>query len=684
MSTSGIRVAIDTGGTFTDIALLELGSGRMVFHKVASTPDDPGRSLVRGILEILEQAGTGGDDGAAQIELLVHGTTVATNAVLQRRGAKAALITTQGFRDVLHIQRQDRPHMYDLRSRRAEALVPRSRRFELNERVLHDGTVEIALDQEHLQVVIAELKQHNVEAVAVGLLHSHTAPAHERAVGEALAKELPEATVCMSHELVQEEGEYERFSTCAMNAFVQPVMARYLGHVEGSLSEAGLDAPLFVMKSNGGVMSAQAAARHSVHTILSGPAGGVVAGAAMASGNHHRNIITADMGGTSFDVSVIHEGQIEFARTTEMAGLAIKVPMLDIHTVGAGGGSIGWVDPGGALRVGPASAGADPGPACYGRGGDEPTVTDANLLLGRLSHGTLLGGGMEVDVEASRRVITDKLAGPLGLSVEAAAEGMIRVVVATMTAAVRKLTVERGYDPRTFTLCPFGGAGPLHGAEIAREMNVDQVLVPLAPGVTSAVGLLMSQLREDNVRTQVALLSESSPDQILSVIEELENAARTRLAFAAADYGLRTTIQLGMRYLGQGFDIAVEVASGRPDLDAVGAAFHAAHERMYGFSREDQPVELVSIWVSVEVDLGVASLPEVDASATAVEPVASREVVYDGQHIDTPVFHRPDLGAGSTIEGPAIVEQLDSTTVVWPGQKGRVDGHGQLLLGAIS
>jgi len=679
-----IRIAIDTGGTFTDIALLESTSGRMVFHKVASTPDDPGRSLVQGILEIIELAQIDGDDGVGQIELLVHGTTVATNAVLQRRGAKAAFITTQGFRDVLHIQRQDRPHMYDLRSRRAEPLVPRSRRFELKERILHDGSVEIPLDQEHLHQVIAELKQHNVEAVAVGLLHSHTAPEHEQAVGETLAKELPEATVCMSHELVQEEGEYERFSTCAMNAFVQPVMARYLGHVEGSLSEAGLDAPLFVMKSNGGVMSAKAAARHSVHTILSGPAGGVVAGAAMAAGDNHMNLITADMGGTSFDVAVIHEGQIEFARTTEMAGLAIKVPMLDIHTVGAGGGSIGWVDPGGALRVGPASAGADPGPACYGRGGDQPTVTDANLVLGRLSHGTLLGGGMEVDVEASKRVITDKLAGPLGLSVEAAAEGMIRVVVATMTAAIRKLTVERGYDPRTFTLCPFGGAGPLHGAEIAREMNVDQVLVPLAPGVTSAVGLLMSQLREDSVRTQIELLSQSSPDQILSVMDELENAARMRLAFAAADYGLRTTIQLGMRYLGQGFDIAVEVPAGKPDLVAVAAAFHAAHERMYGFSREDQPVELVSIWVSVEVDLGVANLPEVNAAGKTAEPESRRKVVYDGQYIDTPVFRRDDLGAGNTIEGPAIVEQLDSTTVLWPGQTGTVDQHGQLLLGAVS
>ncbi len=683
MNTGRIRVAIDTGGTFTDLVLFETETGRMVFHKIASTPDDPGRSLVRGIQEVVEQARVG-DGSTVEIELLVHGTTVATNTVLQRRGARAAMITTAGFRDVLHIQRQDRPHMYDLRSRRAEPLVPRSRRFELRERILYDGTVEIPLDTGQLHEVIAELKRQNVEAVAVGLLHSHLYAANEQAVGEALARELPEATVCLSHELVQEEGEYERFSTCAMNAFVQPVMASYLKRVEDGLSKAGFDAPLFVMKSNGGVMSAKAAARHSVHTILSGPAGGVVAGAAIAQGlEHGKNMITADMGGTSFDVAVIHEGQIEFARTAEMAGLAIKVPMLDIHTVGAGGGSIGWVDPGSSLRVGPHSAGADPGPACYGRGGDKPTVTDANLVLGRLSHATLLGGGMEVDVEASRRVIADELAGPLGLSIEAAAEGVIRVVVATMTAAIRKLTVERGYDPRTFTLCPFGGAGPLHGAEIAREMNLEQVLVPLAPGVTSAVGLLMSHLREDNVRTQVALLSESSPDQILGVIEELEAAARTRLAFAATEYGLQTTIQLGMRYLGQGFDLAVEIPAGRPDLESLCADFHSTHERMYGFSREDQPVELVNIWVSVEADLGAVRLPEVAAEGVVAEPVAQRPVVFEGRHVDTPVFRRGDLRAGSAVQGPAIVEQLDSTTVIWPGQAATVDRLGQLLLGAV-
>ncbi len=383
-----VRIAIDTGGTFTDLVLFDAQSGQLFFHKVNSTPDDPGRALVQGIGQIVERSGAAG----RPIELLVHGTTVATNTVLQRRGAKAAFITTAGFRDVLHIQRQDRPHMYDLRSRRAEPLIPRSLRFELNERLLFDGRVETPVDQEQLQTIIAQLKEHNVEAVAVGLLHSYVDPTHETSVGQTLTEQLPDATVCLSHELVQEQGEYERFSTCAMNAFVQPIMARYLQHIEEGLSAAELAAPLFVMKSNGGVMSAAAAARQAVQTILSGPAGGVVAGRAIAAAHQRQNIITCDMGGTSFDVAVIHQGQIAFARDAEMAGLAIKVPMLDIHTVGAGGGSIGWIDAGGALRVGPHSAGAHPGPACYGSGGNQPTVTDANLVLGRLAPATSRSG----------------------------------------------------------------------------------------------------------------------------------------------------------------------------------------------------------------------------------------------------------------------------------------------------
>lgn len=676
-----LRIGIDTGGTFTDLVLCDADTGRFFFHKVSSTPDDPGQALVRGITEIIEQAQI--DPGNPKpIELLVHGTTVATNSVIQRRGARVAFITTFGFRDVLHIQRQDRPNMYDLRSRRAEPLVPRYLRFELEERVLYDGTIQKPVDTNQLNDIIEELEKHEIDAVAVGLLHSFSHPEHELSVGSTVTEKLPNVSVCLSHELVQVEGEYERFSTCAMNAFVQPVMAKYLSHVGEGLLNAGITAPLFVMKSNGGVMSATDAGRQSVHTILSGPAGGVVAGRTIADKLDTGNIITADMGGTSFDVAVIHDGEIAFANETEMAGLALKVPMLDIHTVGAGGGSIGWIDDGGALRIGPDSAGAEPGPACYGRGGNRPTVTDANLVLGRLSPDNLLGGGIKVDLDAARRTIADHIAKPLQLSVEKAAEGMIRVVVATMTAAIRKLTVERGYDPRIFTLCPFGGAGPLHGAEIAHEMNVSQVIVPLAPGVTSAVGLLMSDLREDRIRTDVSLLDNIDSYGLQKTICELEKDARNSLTFAP-NYPRKTRLRIGMRYHGQGYDIPVEISSDSLTKETMAADFHSAHKTLYGFSRLDQNIELVNIWVSVEVDLGTTELPPISTGNDSPQPATCRPVIFRDEVLETPVFHRAGLGAGNKLQGPAIVEQLDSTTVIWPNQNATIDKMGQLRLESI-
>ena len=569
---------------------------------------------------------------------------------------------------MLHIQRQDRPRLYDLRSRRAEALIPRQLRFEVNERLRFDGSVQTPLDEGQLQTVIDALKQHGIEAVAVGLLHSYANGEHEQAVGRALQAQMPEVTVCLSHDLVQEQSEYERFSTCAMNAFVQPVMQRYLERIETALQQNDVQAPLLVMKSNGGVMSTDAAAQHCVQTILSGPAGGVVAGAAIAEAHTSPNLITADMGGTSFDVAMIHQGKIGFARDAEMAGLAIQVPMLDIHTVGAGGGSIGWIDSGGALRVGPQSAGASPGPACYGLGGTLPTVTDANLVLGRLAPRSLLSGSMQLDLEAAQRAIHDHLAKPLDMEITAAAEGMIRVVNTTMTAAIRKLTVERGHDPRGFVLCPFGGAGPLHGSELAQEMGAAEVLVPTAPGVTSAVGLLMSRLREDRVRTRIGPLQAIDGKELEAVAAELATEACTRLKSAAGDRPLTTARTLGLRYQGQGYDLPVPLPDGSIDTTAASEAFHQEHLRSYGFERRDQTVELVKVWVSVEVDLGGVQLPKQPSSNGTPRPVSQREVYFSGKPRDTPIFTRDSLTAGHTLTGPAIVEQLDSTTVIWPKQ----------------
>ena len=678
-----IRVGIDTGGTFTDLVAFDPAGGRLAFHKVGTTPDDPARGIIQGIREIIERIGA----RAEEVELLIHGTTAATNAVLQRAGARVALITTAGFRDVLQIQRQDRPRLYDLRSRRARPLVPRALRFELRERMRFDGSVRTAVDRAQLDRLIETLRRERVEAVAVGLLHSYANPAHEREVGRALAERLPEVAVCLSHELVGEHGEYERFSTCAMNAFVQPVIQRYLGRLEQGLTEHGIGAPLFIMKSNGGVMSARAAGRRAVETVMSGPAGGLVAGAALARterGHGLRNLITADMGGTSFDVGVVQDGAVAFARDAEMGGLAISVPLLDIHSVGAGGGSIGWIDTGGALRVGPRSAGARPGPACYGLGGAEPTVTDANLVLGRLGAASLLGGRMTVDAEAARRAIHDRLAGPLRITVEAAAEGMIRVVNAAMTAAIRKLTVERGHDPRAFALCPFGGAGPLHGAELAAELGIGRTVVPLAPGVNSAIGLLMTNLREDRIVTFVRRLDRTTAAELEAVFSGLEAAARARLGRSANGAGgLRLTRSLGQRYLGQRYELPVAVRPGSLDLEQVAEGFHAAHERTYGYARTEHPVEVSSVWVATEVDLQPLRLPPAQQAAGGPEPATARPVYFAGRHYRTPIFRRAALAAGAALTGPAIIEQLDATTALWPGQRLEVDRHGQLLLGPV-
>ena len=676
-----IRVGIDTGGTFTDVVAFAPEGGTLAFHKVVSTPEDPARGIIRGIREIVARVGARADE----IELLVHGTTVATNAVLQRAGARVALITTAGFRDVLQIQRQDRPRLYDLRGRRARPLVPRALRYELHERVRFDGSVQTPLDRGQLDGLVDRLRRERVEAVAVGLLHSYANPAHELEVGRVLAQRLPETEVCLSHAVAGEQGEYERFSTCAMNAFVQPVIGRYLGRLEQGLAAHGVAAPLFIMKSSGGVMSAPAAARRAVETVMSGPAGGLVAGVASArSETGCRNLITADMGGTSFDVGVVHDGAVGFARDTEMGGLAISVPMLDIHSVGAGGGSIGWIDAGGALRVGPHSAGARPGPACYGLGGAEPTVTDANLVLGRLGAESLLGGGMAIDAEAARRAIHDRLAGPLRISVEAAAEGMIQVVNAAMTAAIRKLTVERGHDPREFALCPFGGAGPLHGAELAAELGIGRTIVPLAPGVNSAIGLLMTDLREDRIATFVRRLDRTTATELEQVFAALEESARDRLRPSANGAGeLRLTRALGQRYLGQRYELPVAVEPGPLDLGRIAERFHAEHERTYGYARAEHPVEVHSAWVSAEADLLPLRLPRAAHASGDPEPAAVRLVHFAGAGRETPVFQREALGAGATLTGPAIIEQLDATTALWPGQRLEVDRHGQLLLGPL-
>ena len=667
------RIGVDTGGTFTDVVATDDASRTTVLHKVHSTPDDPSRAVVNGVLETARR----GKFAVEAISLIVHGSTVATNAVLTQRGARVVFVTTRGFRDVLLIRRQARPEMYNLRSRRPPALVPRARILEIDERCTYEGVVLHALTSDAVDELEARLADMEFDAAVVGLLNSYVNPEHERMIGKRLRAAFPTRTTCLSHEISGSQGEFERFSTAVLNGYVQPIVSGYLENLDEQLRAEGVTAPVFVMKSNGGVAATSVVTERSVEMLLSGPAGGVVAGSALAGQHANANLITTDMGGTSFDVSLVHEGSGVFTQERVFAGQVVHLPMMDIDTIGAGGGSIGWVDAGGALRVGPQSAGAAPGPACYGHGGTEPTVTDANLILGRLAAHSSMAGGFELDVAAARNAM-QSLAEPLGLGIEAVAEGMLRVVNANMTSAIRRMTVARGHDPAVFALCPFGGAGPLHGADLAREIGVNEVIIPAAPGVFSACGLLMSELREEQTLSRIALLRDVI-DELPGIFDELLAAPTRRLgASGREDVTAKTVRRLRLRFLGQGHDLCVDLAVGPLDVAVIESAFHAAHRRAYGYDFSEDPVEMVAAWVSVSIAL--TDHAPADGSPSDTPATVTRPVIFNGDSHQTPVYDRVQLGAGFEARGPAVIEQPDTTTIVLPGQVFNVDAKGQIII----
>ena len=677
------RLGVDVGGTFTDLALYDTDTDRLEFAKTPSTPVNQALGVAAGIRELMERHGVSPD----RIDFFIHGTTVATNTLLERKGAKTALIVTAGFRDVLQIGRQDRPDLYDWRIRRSDPLVPRHLRYEAQERVLHTGEVQTPLDEETLEDIISRVKEANVDAAAVCLLHSYANPEHEQAIGDTIRRELPDVPVSLSHEILPEFKEYERMSTTTINAYVAPVMERYLRRLEQSIADVGLKSDLYIMQSNGGTMGAETAIDRPVHTILSGPAAGVIGAVAIAQQAGKPNSISIDMGGTSFDVSLSYKGEVRRTQESELERLPVKVPMVDIHTLGAGGGSIAWIDPGGALRVGPQSAGADPGPACYGNGGTEATVTDANLVLGRLGASSLLGGTMTLDIDLARQVIAQRIADPLGLAVEEAAEGIVQVVNASMVKGIRVVSVSKGYDPREFFLVAFGGAGPLHASELADEMDIPSVLVPVAPGVTSALGLLMADLRHDFAQTVLKPGSELSAAEITSWFEQLESQAieqMSREGVAAEDVSLVRAADA--RYVGQGYELEVIVASGKleqSDVEDIIERFHEAHIRNYGYASRDNPVEVVNLKVTA-----LASMPRPDLAHDSQDSggdpsravIGQRDVFFKNDSKQTNVYDRSGLLPGDVITGPAIVEQLDSTTVVWENQTAEVDKFLNLLV----
>lgn len=726
---SFLVIGVDTGGTFTDFIALAPG-GKVYTHKRLSTPQDPGQAVLAGLAQLLKEIG---DDRTETVEIegnpayrLVHGSTVATNAVLERKGARTALLVTKGFRDLLLIGRQNRRDLYDLMPEAPIPLIPRELTFEITERIGPDGAIVTPLDEISAAEAVTALSEADVESVAVVFLHSYAEPKHERDIARLLRER--GFFVSASHEILPEHREFERASTTVLNAYVSPIMQRYLERLSQSAREMGFGS-LRVMQSSGGVTDAASAGRHGVHTILSGPAGGVVGGfrAAAEAGIDH--IITFDMGGTSTDVSLV-PGAPSLTTESEIQGYPVRVPVIDIHTVGAGGGSIARVDAGGALRVGPESAGADPGPACYGRGGRELTVTDANLLLQRLPADWFLGGKMHLDLEAAR-LAGRRLADNLGATIEDAAYAVLQVVASNMERAVKAISVERGYDPRDFCLVSFGGAGALHACELAKNLSIPKVLVPAFPGVLSAVGMAVADVVKSYVQGLLGPLDEGHLIKMREAAGRLIRQAHADLAEEGVPPADRIlTVQADLRFYRQSFELTVpadglvstdelgglldgrlgqllsrdgsepksttsdlsgntpvELTGHRPTgkdpsqiLHQLAESFHQAHGKAYGYTARDEAIQVVAVRVHAQGRLA-RSLPRVispgDGAPRPVQVLKSR---FATGIEETPVYRRDQLGVGVQVQGPAIVVEPHATTVVPPGDVCRVTPTGALLI----
>jgi N-methylhydantoinase A len=677
------RIGVDSGGTFCDICLFDDASGQVAVWKVSSTPDDPSRGIVQGVRESLDNIGT----APGSVAYFGHGTTVGTNALIQHRGVTTGLITTDGFRDLLEIGRQKRPDLYDLQVDKPVVLVTRDRRIEVPERVHHDGRVEVPLDESALRAAARQLKASGVEAVAICFLYGFVRPEHEVAARRIVAEECPGAFICTSHEVAPEFREFERMSTAVVNAYLGPVMQGYIHRLGADLRALGLTTAPHLTQSNGGVISFDLAARLPVRTVLSGPSTGVVAAQELGRMAGIGKLITFDMGGTSTDVALLQDGQCQLTGEAVVHGYPIKAPMLDIHTVGAGGGSIATVDTGGLLKVGPRSCGAFPGPACYDQGSVEPAVTDANVMLQTLNPTHLLGGRMPVRQDLAKTAIS-RLAGLLGLDPMATAQGIIAVVTANMARAIRVISVQRGHDPRDYTLVAFGGAGPLHAARLAKELEIRRILVPRNPGILCAMGLLLTDLRADFASTRLTLLDDSAAPVIEASVADLATRAEAWFDEEGIAFDKRRIVRtVDMRYAGQNYELPVALPDGpvtTASLRALADGFAAAHHRQYGFVAEDEAVQLVTFRVEATGLVAKASFtahPDAGADATAAL-IGQRDVWMPEANgwVTCPIYDRAALRSGNRITGPAIIEQMDATTVVLPDMTARVEPYLNLIL----
>jgi len=653
-------LGVDVGGTFTDAVLLD-GSA-VHTAKVPTTTREEQAGVMRAVEEVLRRAGAASSD----VDVFAHGMTVGTNALLEERGARTALVATRGFADLLEIGRQNRPHLYRLCAPKPAPLVAEDLRFEAAERIGPQGVVEPLADEEPERLAAA-IAASGAEAVAVCLLFSYLDPSHERRIATRLRERLPGVHVSASHEVLPRFREYERCSTTVIDAYLSPLLGRYLGRLGEAAAEAGLTQPL-VMRSSGGVAPAEEAGRAGAWSVLSGPAGGAVGAGLLAQLSGDGNALGFDMGGTSCDVCVVEDGEVRRTDSRKVEGRPIQLPMVDVHTVGAGGGSIGRRDAGGALRVGPRSAGADPGPACYGRGGTEPTVTDADLLLGRLDGGSELAGGVPLDAEAAERAITG-LGRSLGLDPLQTADGILRVADQEMVRALRVVTVERGVDPRGFALLPFGGAGPMHAAAIAAELGIETILCPRAGGVLSALGLCASERRRDTARTVMLSGEEMTADRIADEVGAMIAETRTGLE---AEAEARVVYQL--RYAGQAFELPVP-GPVDPDPAELVEGFERAHQERYGHRDSEGEVVLVDIDLALVVP---GPKPRPAAANRSAPELSSRRVHFDGEWIETPVLRGEPTGDSET-EGPVVFELPEATFVIPPGWHTRVDRHGTII-----
>ncbi len=672
-------IGVDVGGTFTDFYAFDVDRGQERVHKTPSTPDDPAAAILAGLDALREQAEIPSDD----ITRFAHGTTVATNALLQRKGAPVALITTEGFRDLLEIGRQIRPKLYDFKADNPPPLVPRQNRFEIAERVDARGAVVRSLDDSSIDAAVEQVKQSGAEACAVGLLFAFLNPEHERRVGAALQAALPDVFISLSSSVQPEFREFERLSTTVLNAYLQPLVTRYMTRLQEGLRPRAPNAVFGINQSSGGLMSIDRAGAFPVRTALSGPAAGAVGAVLSAAQASRKNVITLDMGGTSADVCLVRGGDAGIGYDQMIADFPVRLPMVDINTVGAGGGSIAWFDRDGLMKVGPISAGAAPGPACYGQGGTDPTVSDANLILGRLSPGGLLGGEMALDLDAARKAF-EPAAARLDFGIERTAHGVLGIVVSNMVRAIRAISVERGHDPREFALMAFGGAGPLHAIDVARALDMREVIVPVAPGILCAQGLVVSDLKEDFVVSARIVADPGGMQTVARHVKTLMDEAANWFAEEdVAESQRDPRLSFDMRYVGQNYELSVALDDVPEafDCDDLKRRFFTAHDMNYGYFNPDDPVEIVNFRLTARGRLPRPAPREVEVTQTQAEPIGRRAVFFDPERpVQAALYDRSDLTPGHEIAGPAVIDQLDSTTLVYPGDVARVDGACNIII----